>query len=154
MSPNSRLTVCCVRPAINGSVYVLTRRIARSRGTHTARAASRRKREYPTMLGSLLMTVGGILTQFISAKVSNLDDRSSLFLTDPQVREFDGKRALCKICDTWVSLGTEDDTRARQTWLDHRNQCLQSRKTPVNNSHPLPASNSSKFVRRRQFMND
>lgn len=58
-------------------------------------------------------------------------DRNGLFASDPQVRKFDSERVLCKICENWVPLNTNDDTQAVQTWLQHRTTCLQNRPTPV-----------------------
>ena len=67
-----------------------------------------------------------------------MDERSSAFLTDPQVREYEGRRVLCKICETWVAVDAEDDTKALQTWLQHRTDCLQTR--PATSANAPPAS--------------
>ncbi|KAH9052305.1 hypothetical protein EDB87DRAFT_1724507, partial [Lactarius vividus] len=53
---------------------------------------------------------------------------------DPDVRKFDGERVLCKVCNSWISVGPEG--QAAQAWSQHRAQCrLASPATP-----PSPAS--------------
>ncbi|KAI0339386.1 hypothetical protein BDW22DRAFT_1336029, partial [Trametopsis cervina] len=80
-----------------------------------------------------------------AAKISSSDDRSNLFSTDPQVREFDGQRVHCKSCDTWVAVAHDDNAVALQTWLTHRKACLQNRETPAPTHHSkasIPSANS------------
>ncbi|EKM50533.1 uncharacterized protein PHACADRAFT_263868 [Phanerochaete carnosa HHB-10118-sp] len=81
------------------------------------------------------------LTKKASKHPNPNGDRSGLFATDPQVRKFDSERVLCKICETWVALGTKDDAQAIQTWLQHRTTCLQNRPTPT--STTVAAANAN-----------
>ncbi|KAI0685888.1 hypothetical protein BC835DRAFT_1381716 [Cytidiella melzeri] len=78
-----------------------------------------------------------------AAKMSSSDERSNLFSTDPQVREFDSQRVRCKICENWVSIAQEDNAQALQKWLDHRSACLLSRKTTATPQAPPTSSSSS-----------
>ena len=57
------------------------------------------------------------------------DQRNSVFTNDPYVRKFDSERVLCKLCESWISLGTDDSIQAVQTWVKHKTVCQQS-KTP------------------------
>ncbi|KAH9951094.1 hypothetical protein B0H21DRAFT_855470 [Amylocystis lapponica] len=54
------------------------------------------------------------------------DDRTSLFSTDPNVRKFDAERVLCRICENWVQLGSDDHNRAVKIWMEHRAACQQT----------------------------
>ncbi|OBZ73750.1 hypothetical protein A0H81_06217 [Grifola frondosa] len=53
------------------------------------------------------------------------DDRSTLFANDPTVRKFDAERVLCKVCEKWIALGSDDNLAAVKTWMEHRATCQQ-----------------------------
>ncbi|KAI0954778.1 hypothetical protein AcW1_006564 [Taiwanofungus camphoratus] len=50
-------------------------------------------------------------------------DRKAVFANDPNVRKFDAERVLCKTCETWIPLGSVDNSQAAKTWLEHRANC-------------------------------
>ncbi|OCH96286.1 hypothetical protein OBBRIDRAFT_787362 [Obba rivulosa] len=54
-----------------------------------------------------------------------VDDRNSALSADPYVRKFDAERVLCKICEQWIPLGSEDHQQALKNWNDHRAVCQQ-----------------------------
>ncbi|KAI0085744.1 hypothetical protein BDY19DRAFT_1018610 [Irpex rosettiformis] len=82
-----------------------------------------------------------------AAKVTASDERSNLFSTDPQVREFESQRVRCKICDSWVSVAGEDNAQALQTWLAHRSRCLSSRRTPTSGVvHPSASTSKAASI--------
>lgn len=56
---------------------------------------------------------------------------------DPDVRKYDGERVLCKACNSWISVGPEE--QAAQAWSQHRAQCRPA--SPA--APPPPASVAS-----------
>ena len=55
------------------------------------------------------------------------DQRSVVFTNDPYVRKFDSERVLCKLCEAWIPLGTDDNVQAVQVWMRHKSACLKSK---------------------------
>ncbi|PSR82562.1 hypothetical protein PHLCEN_2v5995 [Hermanssonia centrifuga] len=71
------------------------------------------------------------------SKIHNAgEDRSTVFSNDHYVRKFDTERVLCKICETWIALGTDDNVLAVQMWMHHRSTCLQGR-SPSTSASPV-----------------
>ncbi|ETW78533.1 hypothetical protein HETIRDRAFT_453185 [Heterobasidion irregulare TC 32-1] len=52
------------------------------------------------------------------------DDRNAALLADPDVKKFDQERVHCRLCNKWVSVGSDD--RSLQSWSAHRAACQQS----------------------------
>lgn len=52
-----------------------------------------------------------------------MEERNLILRNDSDVRQFDADRILCKICNAWVSVTTENHLHAIQMWVDHRDAC-------------------------------
>ncbi|EMD39107.1 hypothetical protein CERSUDRAFT_112800 [Gelatoporia subvermispora B] len=73
------------------------------------------------------------------------DDRNTVLSADPYVRKFDAERVLCKVCEQWIPLGSEDHAQAMKNWNDHRAACQQdSTATPSasNGNIHIPTADS------------
>lgn len=64
-----------------------------------------------------------------------------MFANDPYVRKFDAERVLCKMCETWVALGADDNAQAVRAWAKHKASCVQAK----NASAPV-AGPSSRYA--------
>ena len=49
------------------------------------------------------------------------DPAPPFVVADPDARKYDGERVLCKVCNSWISVGQE--SQAAQAWSQHRAQC-------------------------------
>ncbi|KAI0057394.1 hypothetical protein BV25DRAFT_1831234 [Artomyces pyxidatus] len=60
------------------------------------------------------------------------EERSAAFLGDSDVKKFDSERVHCRICNRWVSVGS--DGQSVKAWTKHRAACQQT---------PGPSASSS-----------
>ncbi|OJT02938.1 hypothetical protein TRAPUB_6477 [Trametes pubescens] len=67
-----------------------------------------------------------------------VDDRNAMFTSDPNIKRFDSERVLCRICEKWVSIVSENNAAAVKMWMQHRSACQPA-------SAPPPGSSTSKF---------
>ncbi|KAL1940721.1 hypothetical protein VTO73DRAFT_7762 [Trametes versicolor] len=67
-----------------------------------------------------------------------VDDRNAMFTSDPNIKRFDSERVLCRICEKWVSIVSENNAAAVKMWMQHRSACQPA-------SSPGPGSSTSKF---------
>lgn len=135
-SRSSKRTVYFVRRVTSGSACGPTRRTARYLGTLTGRAAWPRSRAYPICVRTFTSEVLCPSAPPTRKNVNTGDQRSNAFANDPYVRKFDAERVLCKLCETWLSLGTNDTPQAVQTWMDHKLKCLQTKNASSSNAGP------------------
>ncbi|KAI0675646.1 hypothetical protein C8Q78DRAFT_1005757 [Trametes maxima] len=66
------------------------------------------------------------------------DDRNAVFASDPNVKRFDNERVLCRVCEKWIPILTDNNAAAVKMWMQHRSSCQ-----PV--STPGPGASTSKF---------
>lgn len=74
------------------------------------------------------------------------NDRSVVFSTDPAISDFDAERVLCKLCDSWITVGDAENTEAVRTWMDHRRACQQGTSPAPSASFIAPAIPSADSV--------
>lgn len=138
-SPSSRRTACCARRVTSGFASGRTRRTARSRGTRTARAVSRNASKCSRCLVRVALPHSErvCLLPNSTKTARPVDDRNAMFTSDPNIKRFDSERVLCRICEKWVSIVSENNAAAVKMWMQHRSACQPA-------SSPGPGSSTSK----------
>lgn len=135
MSPSSKRTVCSVRLVTNGFACVRTLPTVQFHGTLIERVASPKRRT--SLLPHVLYLLVSVLIYSSCRKNLHVgDSRGAVFANDPYVRKFDSERVLCKVCEAWIPLGTENNMEAVQAWMRHKSACLQSKAPTTSSATP------------------
>ncbi|KAI0820269.1 hypothetical protein BC628DRAFT_1505971 [Trametes gibbosa] len=73
-----------------------------------------------------------------NARPIPLDEDVAEFKSDPRIKRFDSERVLCRVCDEWVPIVSENEAGAGELWRQHTAVCQ-----PL--AGPGPAPSTSKF---------
>ncbi|KAI0332675.1 hypothetical protein GY45DRAFT_1335357 [Cubamyces sp. BRFM 1775] len=78
------------------------------------------------------------LAKRVAKNAHPVDDRNAVLSSDPNVKRFDNERVLCRVCEKWISIATENNAAAIKMWMQHRSECQ-----PLSNAGP--GASTSKF---------
>ncbi|KAI0766129.1 hypothetical protein BD413DRAFT_571558 [Trametes elegans] len=78
------------------------------------------------------------LAKRVAKNAHPVEDRNAVFSSDPHVKRFDSERVLCRVCENWIPIVSENNATAINMWMQHRTACQPE-------STPGPGTSTSKF---------